>query len=145
MTFCDRVERDGIRLLTPFLEDTTKSGSLRNTMTLPDAAALQRTVGDFIARRFSDNQEIGIEVKTERSHTGNIFAETWSNYVDGTLTNSYEKRGWLYTLQADFLFAVFLSNERAYLIPFPAFRRWCINDGNLSRYREKEPHLRPQF
>ncbi len=91
---------------------------------------LQSTVGDFLINS-RDGRVLGIELKTERrEHTGNLFLETWSNKSRG-------RRGWLYTLDADFLWYLFLDTKNHYVISFPKLKQWALADGHLTRFPER--------
>jgi hypothetical protein len=118
---------------------STASGSL--------SVQLQKTAGDYLAQKAASNDFlsrefhsdlIGIELKTEEKHTGNLFIETWSN-------KSRWNPGWIYTSLADYLLYHFLDCGVCYVLSMRALKQFCFTTpnksksaGKLSDYREVE-------
>ena len=67
-----------------------------------------------------------VEVKVERVWTGNLYLETWSDYL--------VRPGWLVTLEADALAYYFLDRKQVYTASMRKLRNWARV--NLSDYRE---------
>jgi hypothetical protein len=116
---------------------STASGSL--------SVKLQKTAGDFLAQKANSNDflspgfhsdVIGLELKTEERHTGNLFIETWSN-------KEHWNPGWIYTSLADYMLYHFLDREVCYVISMKALKKFCFttpgankSTGRLTDYRE---------
>ncbi len=117
------IERQGRVLVTPLLMRSARDGRVRWTDDLPNAEALQRSVGDALL--FGRDREYGIEIKTEESNRhGNAFLETHSNLPDA---GTPYRPGWLYTLVgADILVYLFLDSQECWAMPFAALRRWLF-------------------
>lgn len=105
------------------------------------AQVLQRQFGDVFLNSARTGALVGLELKAEERHTGNLFVETQSNR-NSTDARSFMERGatagWLYTLRTDFLLYHFLDLNVAYLLPFFGLYRWCVgvgpfDYGNLDR------------
>lgn len=110
------IEADGRALFLPYLEAT--SDRVVDTNAFRSSEAAQRTFGDFLVWRGA--QVLGWELKVEQAYTGNLFLEAFSNAWPGR----HERAGWLYTLRADYVTFVFLSNRTAFTTELPALREW---------------------
>lgn len=137
MNACDEIEKAGIRLVRPLLMDwcDTHEGFIdTNLFATPEVP--QRLLGDFLILSKRTNVWVGVEVKTERTWTGNFYAETYSNAQPG----EHERKGWLVTLRADWVVNVFLDVAVAVVMPLPQLRVWCIDQKNAFRYPVRNPH-----
>ena len=123
------VEEESWAILEPFIQMRSFDGRWVKTAKGKLARELQRTVGDVLMN--TDDESIrGIEIKAEEDKTGNFFLETWSNRKRFTL-------GWMYTLNADFLFYHFLKDDELYIMNFDRLREWAFwNGGPIYRYKE---------
>lgn len=82
------------------------------------SAEFQKTCGDFLARK-SLGDVIGLELKAEKKHTGNLFIETWSN-------RKWFNPGWLYSSKADYILYHFLDSNVCYVISMKALKKFCF-------------------
>jgi hypothetical protein len=107
------------------------------------AEHLQRSAGDLLVN--TDDETIAsIEVKTEVRKTSRLFLETVSNAVSG-------RAGWLWTLDADWLFYYFEDTDDLYVVDFQRLRAWARSpslDGNARRIddyheRRQTTHWQP--
>lgn len=92
---------------------------------------LQRSAGDILFN--SDRRTVlSIEVKTEAKQSANLFLETYSN-ADGQTP----RRGWLHTLDADWLFYYFADIDLLCIVDFQRLKRWATPE-TLARFDERE-------
>lgn len=92
---------------------------------------LQLHLGDLFISLLRDGTIRSIEVKSDyRDDTGNIFLETWSNWL--------VRHGWLFHLRADVLWYYFPHTKRLYSIYLPELKKWAFSDWFLFKnFREK--------
>lgn len=131
------VERTGCRWVLELVERwRDPAQTIIDTGKSSRPAYIQRLVGDYIVPMW-DQVVRTVEVKTERTHTGNLFLERWSNL---TADASYRRDGWVMTLQADLLYYVFLDREVIYGMSLLHLKEWAVTEGNWYRYPEKQVH-----
>lgn len=135
----DKVERESIRILTPFIEAKSYRGRfvLNNKGAL--ARRLQKTVGDLQFNPSLDPDRLcGVEVKAELENKhNNFFLESWSN-------RKWFTPGWMINLNTDLLFYHFLDTDALWVMSFPRLRRWAYHDRQIYRWPEKLQTKRPQ-
>lgn len=125
------IERLSLGILRPFIQQRAFNGQYVVTSKGPLSRELQRSVGDMLYNRDTDSV-YSIEVKAEQNNEhGNFFLETWSNRARFTV-------GWMYSLNADFLFYHFLKNDQLYIIPFQKLRRWAFHDRRVFEFPERK-------
>lgn len=133
LTQCD-VERVGVAWALDLLALWLRPGAqVLDTRQARQRERWQRTIGDYVVP-LCDGTVAGVEVKTERRHTGNVFIETWSNRTRDT---ERRRDGWIRTLQADAIVFLFLDEECAYVAPFLPLQDWCLYEGRVYDYPEK--------
>lgn len=142
-----KTEDKSVREILPLLIQSF-NGRVVSTASGSLSIQLQKTAGDYLAQKVKGNDflsretagdVIGIELKTELKHTGNLFIETWSNKKRWT-------PGWLYASLADYLLYHFLDVEECYVISMRALKAFCFTTpsvrsgsaGRLADYREVE-------
>lgn len=112
------------------------------------SAQLQTTIGDVL---FNPDRltVMSIEVKAERKSSSNLFLETWSNAAR-ELTR--QRAGWMYTLDADWLFYYFATTDLLCTVDFQKLKQWAFEgqraDGSLGRlfdYPERLQSRNEQF
>jgi hypothetical protein len=125
------IERISLQILRPFLQQRAFNGQYVVTSKGPLARELQRSVGDMLYNK--DAETIySVEVKAEQENEHeNFFIETWSNRARFTT-------GWVYNLNADFLFYHFLKDDELYIIPFQKLRRWAFHDRRIYGFPERK-------
>jgi hypothetical protein len=113
------VEHRAMEDLLPFLKDHSFEGRFVLTHQGPLSQFLQKTVGDVILNS-SPDKVWSVELKAEEDcRTGNFFLETWSNRRRFT-------PGWMFTLQADFLFYYFVGPKALYVVQLPRLKQWAF-------------------
>lgn len=124
-----------MRMVTPLLESWKVPGTtLLDTNDAHQAELWQRTLGDVLMTTRWDGKHKGVEVKGEKTYTGNLFIETWSNREFGR-----QRIGWAFTTQCDSLVMVYLDVRAAFVMRMQKLYTWCFEDGNLYRLMpEKE-------
>lgn len=131
---CRKTEQASLDALYPLLSQSF-DGKLIATAKGWLAADLQKMAGDYVAER--NNEVVGLEIKTEKRHTGNLFIETWSN-------KSRNREGWIFTTQADYVLYHFQDRNVCYVLSMRRFRDFCFTSpskytgyaGRLFDYRE---------
>lgn len=127
------VEKKGMEVLLPYIRERSLNGQLVTTEKGRLSMELQARYGDVLFNA-KNGEVVAVEVKIEqRNKYGNLFLETWSN-------RNYQmsKRGWLDTLNADYIWYYFLDDDELYIIDFPRLWNWCYVAGNIYNYPEKE-------
>lgn len=106
------------------------------------APMLQDIVGDISAN--CENRIIGIEIKAEQHHTGNLFLETWGNRNLDSKSDHAERgsnTGWLFKTRADLLFYYFLDVDRLYILDMFRLKQWAFGgdgrDSHIYSFKEK--------
>lgn len=131
----DRIERLGREMCHPWLLDRFVPGTLLDTRDARQREKWQKFAGDYIGvprlTQKSKFEVVGLELKTEREWTGNLFVETWAHQEA-----SREERGWLYTLNCDYIVFAFLDVRVAASLDFAKFKRTLLDDDYLWGYRE---------
>lgn len=110
------LEKQSLGVLIPMLLEMF-DGNMLATNSHSHSADLQKTCGDFLARK-SIGDVIGLEMKAEMKHTGNVFIETWSN-------RKWFASGWLFTSKADYILYHFLDSEVCYVISMRGLKTFC--------------------
>ena len=131
----------GTRDVIRFLDGLLFEGRYVVTDKGPLSQFLQHSVGDALYNS-PDGRIWGVEVKTERRTTGNMFLETWSNRTRLT-------HGWLHTLTADVLAYMFLDTRVLCLVPMKPLQQWAFGTGegpgHLYQYPEKKQRIFDQL
>lgn len=94
--------------LRPFFADKAHSG-LVTIEKSRHAVELQVRLGDLAFNRQGSREMLFVECKAERTYTGNLFLEEWSNRESG-------RRGWMFNNDADWLAYFFADVEVLYVI-----------------------------
>ncbi len=135
------VERLGIELAMPLLEQWAggRKELIIDTRRMEQREHRQRTIGDYILPA-CDSFTSCWEVKAEQEFTGNLFIETWSNRTTATGDDGTPmwRKGWIETLETDYMLFVFLNVRGAFKVPFIYLQRWFLHKGNFVNYREVE-------
>ncbi len=122
------VEAEAYVRLKPYIREYSESGYVMVEKS-PLATVLQETVGDIMFNHRKMGRLVTVEVKAERTHTGNLFLETWSN-LNVSDVESFEARGnnpgWLLKIYPTLLFYYFLDTDRLYIIRFHKLARWAF-------------------
>lgn len=112
------VKNMGYADLKTFLKTKAYNGQFVFTEKGHLSEILQKTVGDVLIN--TDEETVwGIEIKTERKHTGNLFIEEWSN-------RKWFTRGWLDHLDTDILWYYFRDKKILYSMVFPDLKKWAF-------------------
>lgn len=115
-----KIGAKGVRLILPFLKETSLDGQLVTTDKGRLSEELQKKYGDIFMNNSSGNI-IAVEVKTEvEQKTQNFFLETWSNRSRRTV-------GWMFALDADILIYLFWDTKTFYSIPFKKLQVWSFD------------------
>jgi hypothetical protein len=126
------IEAKAMAVLVPFLTERAHDGRLVLCNKGPLAKRLQETTGDAIFNSDPDTMWT-VEIKAERTFTGNLFLETWSNR---NLEDRYRhaergsNRGWMDKLVADLLLYYFLDVDRLYIINLFKLKQWAFGGGD---------------
>lgn len=136
------IEEQGVQLaMSMFRFNAGAEGVILDTKNALRRAIWQRSFGDFIIQSRFTGKLFSVEVKTERTYTGNLFVESWSSYIPADQDQSHARRGWIHTLECDYLLAIYLDTLFGFIIPFQSLQRWCCTGDNLSLkqrgYKEK--------
>ena len=124
------VEDRALNDLMPFLEQKSFNGRFVLTSKGRLSKFLQKEIGDVVLNTSLKNVA-SVEIKSEQENKyGNLFLETWSNRQRFTV-------GWMYTLNADFLFYYFIENRQLFICNFQALKKWAFIDSNIYKYTEK--------
>jgi len=124
------VEDQALSDLLPFLEQKSFSGRFVLTSKGRLSKFLQKEVGDVVLNT-SLKEVVSIEIKSEQENKyGNVFLETWSNRHRFTL-------GWMYTLNADFLFYYFVNDKQLLICNFQSLKKWAFIESKIYKYNEK--------
>lgn len=121
------VEERSRAILLPFIECHTAYGYVL-TDKGPLARAFQEQVGDVLFNS-SDGKMFSAELKAEKTHTGNLFLETWSNRNLDSVASHKERGsnpGWLLKLRADLLLYHFLDTGVLYILPMFKLQQWAF-------------------
>lgn len=149
---CLAVEARGMAILSKFLRDhASQEGQYVVIDKGPLAKSLQETIGDILYNRKRDAGLRSAEIKIEQDFTGNLFLETWSNYV----FESVDRRaahppnpGWMFKSNADYLWYYFLDRDYLFVCNLIALQQWAFGkiesvggksrlvNQNLFKYRE---------
>ncbi len=125
------VEHRGLAVLLPYLEERAYRGRIVSTAKGPLSRTLQRSFGDFFIN--VDAQTVrSLEIKVERTWTGNLFLETWSNLNLADRDAHYEHGstpGWMVTSRADLLLSYFLDTDDLVTVPLLRLKRWAFGSG----------------
>lgn len=133
----DRIERLGREMTHKWLLDRFVPGTLLDTNDARQAKKWQQFIGDYIgvprltAAKGSKFEVVGLELKTECEWTGNLFIETWAHQEA-----TREERGWLYTLNCDYIVFAFLDVRCAVSVDFGKLRKWLLDDDCIWDCRE---------
>lgn len=120
----------GLNDVLPLVEKSALNGRFVITDKGNLSVFLQKTVGDIIMN-CNSGKTWAIEVKTEKEgKTNNFFLEMWSNRERYTV-------GWMFTLNADFLWYYILDAKTLYSIQFELLRAWAFKKGKIYLYPEK--------
>lgn len=122
-------------ILLPYLDETA-DGRVVLTSKGTLARYLQLVVGDALLND-RDGRMWSVEIKIERTHTGNLFLEVWSN-KNLKDRESHASRGstmgWLYHCRADVLMYYFLDSDDLYISNLFKLKQWAFGvDGNPGR------------
>lgn len=123
---CNKTAEISMSRIIPFLEERGDKWVLTSKGRL--SQLLQKTIGDMVLNDCDGNCWT-VECKSERSHTGNLFLEIWSNFNysgDGIYASRGPTPGWLLTLNAGLLFYHFLDNDKLYIMSLPKLQRWAF-------------------
>jgi hypothetical protein len=130
-TAASGVEQQGLALLLPFLTDRAYQGRIVSTSAGTLARTLQHHFGDVLMN--TDASTVwALEIKVERSWTGNLFLETWSNRNLDNKASHAERGsapGWLVTTRADLLLFYFLDSDDLVVAPTFRLKRWAFGSG----------------
>lgn len=145
------VEADAFERLKPYLRQEASNFVMIDKG--PLAKFLQGEVGDIMLNKRGSNKLLSVELKSERTHTGNLFLETWSNK---NLENMQHRAdygmnpGWLHKSRADLLFYYFLDTDQLYIAQMFALQRWAFGSrsspqANLYASRLADPTARIEY
>lgn len=142
------VEDEGLVRLLPFVERHADRGHYVLTDKGRLSKFLQETVGDLLFNK--DGSVYSVEIKCERTYTGNLFLETWSNRnLDDAESHSERGSnvGWLTKLRSDLLFYYFIDKDTLLILSTLAVKRWAFgwNDTPGRLYSYKEVRQRAYF
>lgn len=127
MNHCERIEKDGEKLIMPLLETMGRVVKI-------EGAKAQRERGDFDIYQ-SGGEMFSLELKTEESHkTGNIFLETWSSRAPAP----HRRKGWIETLDTDAIAFLFLDCKRIFWFDFKALKFWVEYEMHLTHFPQKQ-------
>lgn len=117
---CD-VGRAGVGYAMEFMRQRVPGCELIDTSKMESVSEpMQKYFGDFLIQFPNGGRAFGVEVKTERKWTGNLYLETWSNKAFGRQTE-----GWMVCLRSQWLLYVFLGPPvRLYSVNFPTLWTW---------------------
>jgi len=147
---CQTVGDAGVELVMRWL--ASRHRVYENRMVRTDkgriSLQLQQTVGDILYN--ADRLTVmSIEVKTERAKSANLFLETWSNAAEEA---GRKRRGWMYTLDADWLFYYFADADELCVVDFQKLKAWAFTgprrDGTSGRifdFKEKAQRANHQL
>ena len=139
-----KMEIESLRTIVPLL---TKSfnGRIVSTASGSMSIELQKEAGDYLAQVANGNDflsrefrsdVVGIELKVEGKHTGNIFVETFSN-------KKFWTPGWISNCRADYMLYHFLDASVCYVINMWSLKKFCFTTpgrrgtaGRLFDYQE---------
>lgn len=117
------VEDAAKSILTQYTQSLAYNGQFVTTDKGRVSATLQSSVGDALLNSKSgDVVAIEYKVEAENKH-GNFFLETWSNKNEDRA-----KLGWMFTLDADYLWYYFFASDELYIIDFQKLKTWATGD-----------------
>lgn len=125
------VEHRGLAVLLPYITERAHEGRVVSASKGPLARTLQRSYGDLFMNTDADTIR-GLEIKVERSWTGNLFLETWSNRNLEDRDSHHERGstpGWLVTSRADLVLFYFLDTDDLVTVPMLRLKRWAFGSG----------------
>lgn len=135
---CKAIEMQSLDDLIPFIQKHCHEGRFILTDKGRLSELLQRQVGDVVLNAKGTQKVVSIEVKCEKEKSQNLFLETWSNRMPGG------RMGWMFTLNADYLFYYFLEGRLLLSIDFQKLWHWCFVLGRIYHYPEKPQGKNPQ-
>lgn len=110
----------------------------------PGDGEFHRGLGYDVALVIGTGREVLVELKCERTHTGNLFLETWSNKAFGR-----SRDGWMFTCKARDLWYFFEDTGDLYMMAFRELWEWAFGPadgpgGNIYRYPERRQRRHEQ-